>query len=65
MRKEHLHATVERRLFDALNRIWRIEQEKALKRGESVSKSSVVEEVLRLGVREYCKRHKVTELLQS
>lgn|GEM_PF-6317976 len=62
MRKDHLHASVDRRLLEALELVWRIEQEKALKEGRAVSKSSVTEEMIRLGIKAYCKMHNITGL---
>jgi len=55
-RKDHLHASVDRDLLDRIEEIWREEQEKALKEGKAVSKSSVVEMILRLGVEAYRKK---------
>jgi len=57
MRKEHLHASIDRQIFGELLNVWKIEQEKALKNGETISKSAVVELILKMGIKEYHKTH--------
>jgi len=57
MRKEHLHASIDRKIFEELLNVWKIEQEKALKNGETISKSAVAELILKMGIKEYHKTH--------
>jgi len=55
MRKEHLHASIDRKIFEELLNVWRIEQQKALEKG----KSAVTELLLKMGIKEYylARRH--------
>jgi len=55
MNKVHLHASIDRKVFDELLKVWRIEQERALKNGKTVSKSTVAELLLKMGLKEYHK----------
>jgi len=59
MRKEHLHASIDRKIFGELLNVWKIEQEKALKNGETISKSAVAELILKMGIKEYYKTHNI------
>lgn len=53
MRKKSYTFSLSQRVIKMIDEIWKTEQEFRLQRGESVSKSSVVEKVLLLGIKKY------------
>mgnify|MGYP000111887774 CR=1 FL=1 len=53
MRKKSYTFSLSQRVIKMIDEVWKTEQESKLQRGESVSKSSVVEKLLLLGIKKY------------
>jgi len=53
---------VNREILKELLNFWKIEQEKALENGETISKSAVVELILKMGIKEYYRTHSIPKI---
>jgi len=59
MKKKSYTFSLSQGLIQHIDEIWRIEQAAALEKGEAISKSSIVEKLIIMGIKEY-KRQKKT-----